>query len=255
MGGADAAEGAEGAAPTAAIIIIGDEILRGKFVDENSPYLLRRLREIGIDVLRVEVIPDQLEVIAEVVRRWSAAVDHVFTTGGVGPTHDDLTMQGVSRAFGLRCALHPELDALLRARMGEAYNTAAARMAEVPEGAELIWGGAVSFPQVRARNVFIFPGVPKLLKLKFEAIAGGLTGAPVLSRRITTTAQEPEIADLLTAAAARWPSVDIGSYPQFDRRPWTVTITLDSRDATAIAACFTHLEEQLRSGIVEVTGA
>jgi molybdopterin-biosynthesis enzyme MoeA-like protein len=163
-------------------------------------------------------------------------------------------MEGVSRAFGVRCALHPELDALLRARMGERYNTAAARMAEVPEGAELIWGGEVSFPQVRARNVFIFPGVPKLLRMKFEAIAGGLVGAPVLSQRITTTAHEPEIADLLTAAAARWPTVDIGSYPQFDRRPWTVTITLDSRDAAAFAACFSHLEEQLRPGIVEGTG-
>jgi molybdenum cofactor synthesis domain-containing protein len=239
------------AAPTAALIIIGDELLRGKFVDENGPFLLRRLRELGVDVLRVEIIPDDVEIIAESVARWSPRVDHLITTGGVGPTHDDLTMEGVSRGLGRRLVRDPRLEALLSARMGERYNEAAARMAEVPEGAELREGGGMSFPQVRAGNVWIFPGVPSLLRRKFDGIAGQLGGRPMGSRRLVTTEHEPQIADALTAAAAAHPTVSIGSYPQFDRQPWTVTITLDSRDEPALLACEARLRAALGAGLIE----
>ena len=236
-------------APTAAIIIIGDELLRGKFVDENGPFLLQRLRALGVDVLRVEIIPDDVEIIAEAVARWSPKVDHVLTTGGVGPTHDDMTMAGVSRALGRRLVRDPRLEALLSARMGDRYNAAAARMAEVPEGSELREGGGMSFPQVRAGNVWIFPGVPMLLRRKFDSIADQLGGQPMGSRRLVSLEHEPIIADRLSAAAAAFPTVSIGSYPQFDRAPWTVTITLDSRDEPALISCEVALREALGPGL------
>lgn len=242
-------------APTAALIIIGDELLRGKFVDENGPFLLRRLRELGVDVLRVEIIPDDVEIIAEAVARWAPRVDHVLTTGGVGPTHDDMTMAGVSRALGRKLVRDPRLEALLSARMGQRYNEAAARMAEVPEGAELREGGGMGFPQVRAGNVWIFPGVPSLLRRKFDSIAAQLGGQPMGSRRLVTTEHEPQIADALTAAAEAFPTVSIGSYPQFDRPPWTVTVTLDSRDEPALLACEARLRAALSAGLIEPTSS
>jgi molybdenum cofactor synthesis domain-containing protein len=245
-------EASEGkGAPRGALIVIGDEILSGKFADENSPWLLKRCRELGVDIKRVEVVPDEVEVIAQVVRRWSEEVDWVFTSGGVGPTHDDKTMEGIASAFNVPLSLNTQLDSLLRAKMGVRYNDAAARMATIPEGSELWEGGPIPFPQVVFRNVFIFPGVPSLFRHKFDAIAERLGGKPISHRRITTLASEPEIAELLDGAQERWKSVAIGSYPQFDNRPWTVTITLDSRDLAALSACHQHLLDNLTElGIV-----
>lgn len=223
--------------PTAALVVIGDEVLRGKVRDENSPWLALRLREIGIDLLRITTIPDELPVIAAAVAEASALADHAFTSGGVGPTHDDKTMEGVALAFGVPLQTHPDLDRVLAAKMGEHYNDAARQMARIPTGAELWWDGDIFFPQVMMRNVCILPGVPSLFRRKFDAVAWRYSGVPMGARRIVTLASETEIAHHLTEAQARWPSVSIGSYPQFDTRPWTVTITLDSRDGAALLAC------------------
>ncbi len=231
--------------PSAAVLIIGDEILSGKFRDENSPWLATRLRSIGVDLKRVLTIPDDIDVIARSVAELSAAFDHVFTTGGVGPTHDDLTMAGVSRAFGVRLVRHPTLEALLRGHLGDRANDAALRMAEVPEGAVLWEGPGLRFPQVVMRNVLIFPGVPALLRLKFDAVAHRFSGRVVLGERLHTTAAESDIADLLTEAQDRFPDVAIGSYPKFDSKPYTVTLTLDSREPGPLAACLAWLRARL----------
>lgn len=231
--------------PTAGVIIIGNEILTGKVTDENTPWLARRCRELGMDLLRVSVIPDELPEIAEEVARFSARFDHVFTTGGVGPTHDDVTMQGVARAFGLALVRHPELERVLRSRLGERCTEAALRMADVPEGSALWWDGEVIWPQVVTRNVCIFPGVPSLLHRKFDAVAARFQGVPVQTRRLETLARETEIADLLTAAAERWPQVAIGSYPHIDVEPHSVTITMDSRDLAALERCLEELRASL----------
>lgn len=221
--------------PTVGIIIIGDEILTGKFTDLNTPWLIHRCRELGLDVRRVAIIPDVVPLIAEEVALQSARFDHVFTTGGVGPTHDDVTMAGVAAAFGVTATPHPQLVEILRSKMGDACNEAALRMAEVPEGSDLWWDGDVIWPQVVLRNVVIFPGVPSLLQRKFNAISGRFQGVVMLHERLHTTARETEIALLLGQAQDRWPQVAIGSYPDLDRH--TVTVTLDSRDADAMAAC------------------
>lgn len=223
--------------PTAGLVIIGNEILTGKFPDENGPWLIRRLRTLGCDLLRISIIPDSLDDIAEEVALQSARFDWVFTTGGVGPTHDDITFAGVAQAFGLGLEHHPELVAVLRAKLGDRCNTAALKMAEVPVGSDLWWDGGVVYPLTVVKNVCVFPGVPSLLQLKFEKVAHRFVGVPLLTRRRTTTATEPEIADTLTEAAQRWPEVAIGSYPRLDENPIVVIVTLESRDEAALAAC------------------
>ncbi|MEC8423094.1 MAG: competence/damage-inducible protein A, partial [Myxococcota bacterium] len=235
--------------PTAAAVVIGNEILSGKFQDANSPWLAARCRSLGIDLVRIHVIPDEVEVIAATVAEASALVDHVFTTGGVGPTHDDLTMAGIAAAYGVALVRHPDLERVLRERMGERTNPAALRMADVPEGASLWWEDGMTFPQVVMRNVVVFPGVPRLLRLKYDAIAHRLSaGLPVLTERLVSTAAETDIAAGLAAAQARYPSVEIGSYPQYDEKPYTVTVTMDSRDGQALAACLAHLRGLLTPG-------
>ncbi|MES2641236.1 MAG: molybdopterin-binding protein [Myxococcota bacterium] len=222
--------------PSAAVIIIGNEILSGKFADENGPYLIRRLRELGVDLGRIVVLPDVIETIAAEVRSASLAFDHVFTSGGVGPTHDDLTFPAISAAFDRPLERHPVLAQLLESR-GRAPNLAAYRMAEVPAGAELWWDGNVVYPLVVMRNVAIFPGVPSLFRMKFEAVAHRFAGVPVSCRRLVTELGEPEIADALTQASERWPSVAIGSYPRFEVTPHTVIVTMEGRDDASLLAC------------------
>src|SRR3989454_6207661 len=151
---------------TAGIILIGNEILSGKTVDANAAYLCRELRELGVEVRRVVVIPDEVSLIAEEVAAFSKAFDLVFTSGGVGPTHDDVTIEGVARALGVAVVRHPELTGLLRQHYGERLNEAHLQMAEVPEGAELLGAEALRLPTLVMPNVDVLPGVPRVFLQK-----------------------------------------------------------------------------------------
>src|SRR5437867_1295502 len=157
-------------AKTAGIIVIGNEILSGKTIDENSLFLARELRGLGVDVRKISVIPDELEIIAEEVRLFSRSYDYVFTTGGVGPTHDDLTIVGIARAFGRPVRRNPQLETTLRGYYSESLVEPNLRMADVPEGARLVGGSGTWFPVVAVENVFTFPGVPEILRRKFDRI-------------------------------------------------------------------------------------
>ena len=241
--------------PTAAILIIGNEILSGKYRDENSPWLAAQLRALGIDLHRIVTLPDDVECIGRTVRELSDRFDHVFTSGGVGPTHDDLTMLGVAQGFGVPLERNPTLERLVRKHLRSPVTPAALRMADVPRGAVLWADGDLRFPQVVVRNVVIFPGVPKLLRLKFEAICHRFAGEPVHSERLTTTDSESAIAGHLTDAQRRWSSVEIGSYPKYDKRPYTVTITLDSRDTAALAEARAFLAAALADHLVDPAGS
>lgn len=228
---------------TAAGIIIGDEILSGKFADENGPYLIRRLRELGVDLRRLSTISDDRDVIAAEVARCSAEVDHVFTTGGVGPTHDDVTLEAVARAFGVEAVpAQPLVDLLAAAGLDDPHSL---RMATVPEGTDLLWEADATFPVLRMRNVFVFPGVPKLFRAKFELIAYRLGGAPVFTEQLFTSERETAIAGRLQQVQDDHPDVDIGSYPRVGETAFRVIVTLESRDADALARCEGDLRDVL----------
>jgi molybdenum cofactor synthesis domain-containing protein len=230
--------------PTAAVVVIGDEILSGKFPDENGTHLIRRLRQLGCDLRRLVVVSDDPADIADEVRRCAAAHDHVLTTGGVGPTHDDRTLEGVALAFGVPLETRAELVALLD-HFGLARSETNLRMATVPAGSELVTVPRSSFPIVRTRNVWIFPGIPKLMHAKFEEIAGRFAGEQVRTDRLYTDQQETEIAAVLMAVAERHPSVVIGSYPRFGEGDYKVIVTLESRDDPALAAASAELRSAL----------
>ena len=231
---------------TAALIIIGNEILTGKFADENSPYLIRRLRELGVAVQRVAVVPDVAAVIADEVRRASAAHDLVFTTGGVGPTHDDITMESIAAAFDTVVEERPELVEVLRKKLTSPVNAAALRMALVPRGSEFWWDGGLIFPLVVKGNVHILPGVPSILKLKFEAVAERFKGHDAFHQaRVVTREREIAIAARLEQALGRWPSIEIGSYPRYDEGPMHVIVTLEGAVREDVEAAARWLDSVL----------
>jgi FAD synthetase len=235
---------------TAGILIIGNEILSAKVVDANAPYLLRELRGLGVDVERVHIIPDEVEVIADEVRRFSEAYDYVITTGGVGPTHDDVTMEGIARAFGCQLFRHAELERRLRkALRGKEPNASQLKMTEVPEGAELLESEGLWFPLVTIKNVFIFPGIPSLLERKFNEARHRFQGQTVYLRRVFVKALESDVADDLANLLEGFPELKLGSYPNFGGE-YRVMVTLESRDEDYVARALSSLLTKLPSEVV-----
>ena len=230
FGGPAGGPGANKMSKTAGIIVIGNEILSGKTRDENSPYLVRELRDLGVDVRKISVIPDELDLISNEVRQFSGAYDHVFTTGGVGPTHDDLTMDGIAAAFGRRIRRHPDLESALRHFYSEALVDGNLRMADIPEGARFVGVQGLWFPVVAVENVYIFPGVPEILQKKFERIKETFRESPFYLREVYLKADEGQIAAILHGVLADFPDLLLGSYPYFDNPVYSIKLTLESKD-------------------------
>jgi len=219
---------------TAGIILIGNEILSGKVIDANAAYLCRELRELGVEVRRIAVIPDEVALIAEEVAAFSKLFDLVFTSGGVGPTHDDVTIEGVALALGVRVVRDERLVALIARHARGPLNEARLKMAEVPEGAELTADGELVFPAVVVRNIYILPGVPELFRKKFMAIRERFRVAPFFARAFYTLQEEFDIAGGLRAVADAHPQVAVGSYPSFSSPDYRVKVTLESKDGPAV---------------------
>ena len=217
---------------TAGIIVIGNEILSGKTRDENSPYLVRQLRDLGVDVRKISVIADELDLISGEVREFTNTYDYVFTTGGVGPTHDDLTMVGIAAAFGRRLYRNADLEASLRHLYSKDLIDGNLRMADVPEGARLIGGKGTWFPVVAVENVYIIPGVPEILQRKFERIKETFREAPFHLQEIFLQADEGQIANILHQLLVEFPDLLLGSYPYFDNPVYSIKLTLESKDAS-----------------------
>src|SRR5436305_2490862 len=230
---------------SAGIIVIGNEILSGKTRDENSPYLAGELRNLGVDVRKISVIPDDLSLISNEVRQFSNTYDYVFTTGGVGPTHDDLTMDGIANAFGRRIRRNPELEATVRHFYSEELVDGNLRMADIPEGARLVGGKGTWFPVVAVENVYIFPGVPEILQRKFERIKETFREAPFYLREIYLKADEGQIAAILHGVLAAFPDLLLGSYPYFDNPVYSVKLTLESKDAGYLGRAYEVLLDEL----------
>lgn len=217
--------------PTAGILIIGNEILSGKVVDTNSPYLCAELRALGVDVEKIVTIPDVSETIAREVRAMSEAYDWVFTSGGIGPTHDDLTMDAVSVAFGVPMVCSESIVARIARAQGKPVSESQLKMAMVPAGAILVDAGDLWFPAVIVNNVHIFPGVPQLLRKKFESIRERFRGIPFVLRRVFVSRRESDIVPSLNELVAEFPELMLGSYPRFEEHSFQTLLTLESRDA------------------------
>jgi len=230
---------------TAAIVVIGNEILTGKSEDKNAIYLIGELYKLGVALRRIVVIADDVAEIAQTVRACADGFDYVFTSGGVGPTHDDVTIEGIARAFDRRVVRVPELEAMLRGYFGEAINEARLRMADAPDGSELIRAEGLRWPVLATENVFVLPGVPELFRSKFEAIRERFRGEPFYTSAIYTREDEFDIAPRLDRVAAGNPEVEIGSYPTFTREDYRVKITIESKGEAAVERARGELLELL----------
>jgi molybdenum cofactor synthesis domain-containing protein len=240
---------------TAGILVIGNEILSGKTTDENSVFLVRELRELGVDVRKISVIADDVETIALEVHFFSKSYDYVFTTGGVGPTHDDLTMEGIARGFGQKIQRNPELEAALRGYYAAELVEPNLRMADVPEDARLIGGPGLWFPVIVVENVFIFPGVPEIFQRKFRRIRELFREKPYHLQQVFLRADEGQIAAILNDVLSRFPDLLLGSYPYFDDRAYSIKLTLESKDASYLEAAHKALLDELaRIDLVPVVG-
>jgi FAD synthetase len=232
-------------AKTAGILIIGNEVLSGKVEDQNSPYLVRELRMLGVEVQRITTVPDDAGVIAEEVRAFAGRYDFVFTTGGVGPTHDDVSIAAIAAAFGRGVVRHPLLEGVLRRHYGEGITSAQLRMAEIPEGSDLLGEGELTFPVVVLGNVYVFPGIPDALRWKFERIRERFREAPYILRRIFLRCDEGGIADDLTVILRRFPALQLGSYPILKNPDYNVMLTLESKDAEYVEQALLSLLNRL----------
>ena len=220
--------------PTVAALIIGNEILTGKVQETNVALLARELFGRGVDLRRVVVCRDDVGVIAEDVNDLRRRHDWVVTSGGVGPTHDDVTLAAVARAFGLPLVRSRQLEEMIRGLVGDRLEEGHLRMAVVPEGAELVTSPGVTWPVVLVDNVFVMPGLPKVFRVELPAVCARIgASTPFLSRAVFTLCRETEIAPLLDRIVAEHTSVEIGSYPVTDE-DYRVRLTFDGVDPDAI---------------------
>lgn len=241
---------------TVAAIIIGDEILSGKVRDRNAAPLIDLLADLGVDLQRIAYIGDEEQDIIEEVRTCSERYDVVITSGGVGPTHDDRTVAAIAAAFGVEVEIHPELEKMIRAWWGERFTEAALRIGQVPVGSRLLYSGDGLIPLVAFRNIFIFPGIPRLFAAKISALKGELTGS---TRHLATLHLRPDestVADRLAEVDRAFPEVKIGSYPRSEGEDHRVWVTLEGSTAASVDAALDRLLDVLDAGeIVRVERA
>ncbi|PEQ12808.1 competence/damage-inducible protein A [Novosphingobium sp. PC22D] len=225
---------------TAALIVIGDEILSGRTHDKNIAQVATWLGVQGIRLAEVRVVADVTAAIVEAVNTLRARNDYLFTTGGIGPTHDDITVDAVSEAFGVDVIVHPEARAILEGyyETRGGLTDARLRMARVPEGAELIPNRYTGAPGIRFDNVFLMAGVPQITAGMLDALSGTLEGgAPLLSETIGCWVHESEIAELLRETEKTHPNCQIGSYPFWREGKTGANFVIRSVDAEDLAAC------------------
>ena len=239
-------------APTAAVLVIGDEILSGRTKDSNSGFIADTLTDLGIDLEEVRVVADRKQAIIEAVRALSEKYDYVFTTGGIGPTHDDITADALAEAFDVSIDIDPRARAILEARYENTemeLNAARLRMARIPDGAELIENRISGAPGFRLGNVYVMAGVPAVMQAMMDAIAETLPAAAAInSETVEAGRGEGDVAALLEALQGEYQSVRIGSYPYHDGTRFTTRIVLRSRDATALKAARAALDAALKTG-------
>ncbi len=233
---------------TACVIVIGNEILSGRTQDTNIAFLGERLNELGVRLMEARVIPDIEDTIVATVNQARARFAYVFTTGGIGPTHDDITAASIAKAFGVALVEHPEARAILDAHYPPGELTEARlRMARTPEGAALIENPVSKAPGFQMDNVFVMAGIPAIARAMFESLSHRLVGGtPLRSRSVTVYLPESRMAPSLAALQDRYPDVEIGSYPFSREGRFGARLVLRSTEAPRLAAAGTELETALR---------
>jgi molybdenum cofactor synthesis domain-containing protein len=239
--------------PTAVLVVVGNEVLSAQVPDENGPWAARRLRELGVRLLAIHTVPDRVDDVVEAVDRARRRADWVFTSGGVGPTHDDVTVGAVALALGRPMVRSPELVQVIRALYREHHGggeptEAALRMADVPEGTRLL--GGAPWPTLVAANVVMLPGVPQFFRFQFERIAERLEAPPFRLACVFVSEGEGKIAAILDRVARAHPGVEIGSYPRFDDADHRVKVTLEAKDAARVGEALAMLLAALPAGSV-----
>ncbi len=244
---------------TAAILVIGNEVLSGKIRDANVEYLARELFMLGITLECVRIVRDDVQTIAREVRELSGANTWLFTTGGVGPTHDDVTIEGVAAAFGRKVVQPVKLADMLRAYYKERITPEHLRMANIPEGAELIENADLPWPTPKVENTFIFPGIPDLVRMKFPIVRDLLNTLekrdPFFSVALYLNLDESDISDWLRALASRYPDVSIGSYPKWRGTDYKTKLTFDGRSQERIREAARELELRYPADLVNIESA
>ncbi len=238
--------------PSAALLVIGNEVLSAKVTDENGPFIARRLRDLGVRLVAIHTIPDEVDEISAALERVRARCTWVFTTGGVGPTHDDVTLGAVAKALGRPVIRHPRLAAAIRAiharHHAEELPEAALRMADVPDGTRL--EGDPDYPTLVVENVVMLPGVPEFCRFQFERFAAALAAPPFRLACIYLRVGEGPIAAALDRVVRDHPTVEIGSYPRFDGADHRVKLTVESKDEASVVAARDALLAALPPGSV-----
>ena len=235
---------------TAGLLVIGDEILSGRTQDRNVAAVATWLNLQGIRLAEVRVVPDEVERLAKAVNALRGAYDYLFTTGGIGPTHDDITVDAIAAALDVPVVVHPKARAALEAYYAHrgGVSEARLRMARVPEGAELIENAASGAPGIRIGNIFILAGIPQVAAMMLEALTGKLEGGrPVLSRTIGCWVAESEVAEILGETERAHPGCQIGSYPFFREGRGGANFVIRSTDAAALEACRADLAGRLQA--------
>jgi molybdenum cofactor synthesis domain-containing protein len=234
---------------TAALVVIGDEILSGRTHDKNIAQIASWLQVQGIRLSEVRVVPDVEDRIVETVNALRTSHDYLFTTGGIGPTHDDITVDAVAKALGVPVVIHPEARAMLEryyTGRGSALTEARLRMARVPQGAELIPNRMSGAPGIRIGNLFVMAGVPHITAGMLDALTGELEGgAPLLSETIGCWVAESEIADILREVEQAHDNAQIGSYPFFRNGRTGANFVIRSTDAATLRSCVDSLCDAL----------
>ncbi|MDX2073066.1 MAG: competence/damage-inducible protein A [Alphaproteobacteria bacterium] len=225
--------------PTACLIIIGNEVLSGRTQDKNLAWIATELNKRGIRLMETRIIPDIGTTIITCVNSCRRQFDMVFTTGGIGPTHDDITSENIAKAFGVKLVRHPEAKALLEAHYPpDQINEARMKMADIPEGATLIHNPVSAAPGYKMDNVYVMAGVPRIMQAMFDNIKHTLAGgAPMLSVTVAAFVTEGTIAEALGKIQTQFPTVEIGSYPFVRHQKLGTSLVARSTDAETLAEC------------------
>ncbi len=232
--------------PTACIIVIGNEILSGRTQDTNTHWMAGQLTSMGIRLCEARVIPDIKQTIIEVVGQAANTYDYVFTTGGIGPTHDDITADAIAALFQAPLVLHPEAHARLAGHYGDQLNEARLKMGYIPTGATLIDNPVSAAPGFRMHNVFVMAGVPSIMRAMFDGVKSTLKGgAPILSNTVSAAVTEGVIAKELTEIQQRFPNIEIGSYPFIKNGTLGVSIVLRGIEKITIEKAAAEVQQLL----------